>query len=554
MADRERLQASAPALAGVLGALVLVALGPAGPSCSRQVVQADSSTVPVAEGLRSPSPATKTPPRIETAPAPASSARPDPGLERRARALTGSFRAAITRWTEEARKRSHGKAGERNVRVAVAVHELGSGAELVALRADEPQRPASNLKLVTTAAALVLLGRDVEFVTPVDARGSLENGVLAGDLVLRAAGDPLWDPEGRGHIEGRLDELARRLRARGLREVQGDLVLDEGSFAEPGPGPSWPDPSQRWAEYCALSGGFSANGGVLCAEVQPRALGERARVEVHPSPHGLRSAYDVRTVAGTVVDVRVGATVSTVTVQGALGERKERYLAEFAHPDPVELFGTLLRSRLEANGIEIAGGLRRERGIAPGQRLAELRSPLSELLEPINAESKNGVADQLFLALGHTVAGEGTRAGGARAVRQALERLGLERDHLVQVDGSGLSRDNRISARAIAVLLERVLGSDPETARLYKGSLAVAGRKGTLEDRLRGTAAEGRVFAKTGWIAGTSALSGLCELPDGRSCVFSILVEYPSELSGLNSSCFKPLQDELALCLFEEAP
>ena len=108
-----------------------------------------------------------------------------------------------------------------------------------------------------------------------------------------------------------------------------------------------------------------------------------------------------------------------------------------------------------------------------------------------------------------------------------------------------------MTARAVTALLERVVGADAATARLYRDSLAVMGRKGTLEERLRGTVAEGRVFAKTGWIAGVSCLSGYAEPESGPRAVFSILIEYPSELGGLNTSCFKKLQDDLVLLLFE---
>ena len=93
--------------------------------------------------------------------------------------------------------------------------------------------------------------------------------------------------------------------------------------------------------------------------------------------------------------------------------------------------------------------------------------------------------------------------------------------------GSGLSRDNRVSARQLTALVEGVLARDPTSARVFRESLAVAGRSGTLEKRLRGTAAEGRVFAKTGWIRGTSALSGYVETLEGALLCFSILVEYP---------------------------
>jgi D-alanyl-D-alanine carboxypeptidase/D-alanyl-D-alanine-endopeptidase (penicillin-binding protein 4) len=120
----------------------------------------------------------------------------------------------------------------------------------------------------------------------------------------------------------------------------------------------------------------------------------------------------------------------------------------------------------------------------------------------------------------------------------------------VQVDGSGLSRDNRVSARQITALLAGVL--EQPVGRAFRDSLAVAGRAGTLEDRLRGTAAEGRVFAKTGWIAGASSLSGVLTTESGLDLVFSILVSYPPELGGLNQHCFKPLQDALVLRMVQD--
>ena len=544
MARRQRSRA--PAQAALIALLGLVA---ATAGCAPEVegAPAPDRSEPGLQPVETPV-LLAPPPTVPEAP------EPDPELVRRGERLTAAFRAKIARWTEEARKQSKGKADAGNVHVSVAVRELGSRHDLVLLRADEVRRPASNLKLVTTAAALVLLGRGATWVTPVEAVGAIRDGTLEGDLVVRAGGDPLCDPEGQGRVEERLDALAQQLHEGGLRRVIGALVLDEGTFADPAPGPAWPDPSQRWAEYCALSGGFSANGGVLHALVRAGRPGGEASIEVHPSPHGLKSDYGVRTEAGTAVDVRVGATATTATVRGRIGQGLGQYEAEFAHPDPVRHFGELLRAALRSAGIAVDGELRRERGVAHGVRLAELRSPLADCLAPINAESRNGIADQVFLSLGASVCGAGTREAGARAVAMALERLGVPASSIVQVDGSGLSRDNRVSARAIVALLERVLGADPETARLYRDSLAVAGQTGTLEDRLGGTHAEGRVHAKTGWIAGVSALSGLAEPEDGRPVVFSILVEYPSALSGLNSGVFKKLQDELVLELFEGDP
>jgi D-alanyl-D-alanine carboxypeptidase/D-alanyl-D-alanine-endopeptidase (penicillin-binding protein 4) len=115
----------------------------------------------------------------------------------------------------------------------------------------------------------------------------------------------------------------------------------------------------------------------------------------------------------------------------------------------------------------------------------------------------------------------------------------------VQVDGSGLSRDDRVCARQLTRLVEAVLARGGEGARLYRDALPVAGETGSLSDRMRSSPARGKVRAKTGWIGGTSALCGLVEPDAGRPLVFAILVSYP-DLPGLNSACFKPMQD--AIC------
>jgi D-alanyl-D-alanine carboxypeptidase/D-alanyl-D-alanine-endopeptidase (penicillin-binding protein 4) len=115
----------------------------------------------------------------------------------------------------------------------------------------------------------------------------------------------------------------------------------------------------------------------------------------------------------------------------------------------------------------------------------------------------------------------------------------------VQVDGSGLSRANRVTARQVAALIEAVLLQDERSAAVYRESLAVAGERGTLSDRMEHSPARGRVRAKTGFIDGTSALSGIADAADGRQFVFSILVNFPI-VQALNPSVWKPMQD--AVC------
>ena len=505
-----------------------------------------------------PDPGASAAPVVDEAPVVDDVARLVPAPQRVTRPATppwnGAIEARIARWKDEARRISAAVDSVDQITVGVCVDDLASGEELCAIGADTPLRPASNMKLVTTAAALVLLGPQFEFVTRFEAGGAVERGVLAGDLIVRAGGDPLVRRGPAEPIEGPLDAVARRLVADGLRRVRGDLVLDEGAFADPSPAPGWPDEKQRWAAYCALSGGFTVNGGVLEASVDPGAAGAKASVQVSPAAHGLKRRYDVDTVTKGPLEVLVGATRTTVTVRGRLPRDVGRYEAEFSFPDPVELFGSVLRSELERAGIQIDGSVLRRRHVPAGTPLATLHSPLVGVLEPINARSRNGVADQVLLTLGQAVTGEGTRSGGERAARGALRRLGVDAGGLVQVDGSGLSRENRASPRQIVSLLEAVLRGEDDTARLYRRSLAVAGERGTLADRMRDTPARGRVSAKTGWITGTSALSGVLETVGGRSLAFSILVSYPRQAGGLNTRCFKPMQDEIVTALVEGSP
>ncbi|MEQ1894791.1 MAG: D-alanyl-D-alanine carboxypeptidase, partial [Planctomycetota bacterium] len=370
MAHRRSSRTTAQA---ALAALLFVLAAACGTQAAAEVLAGDGA------GLagRAPVVAEVPPPRRE-----------DPTAAARAEKLTAAARALVGRYVEKARVESKGKAHGNNVRIAVCLRELGAERELVALRADAPQAPASNLKLVTTAAALILLGPGAEWVTPLESSARLVDGVLGGDLVLRASGDPLCDPAGDGAAEARVQAAARALAEAGVRRIAGDLVLDEGDFATPAPGPSWPDASQRWAEYCALAGGFSVNGGVLHARVEAGAVGKNASLAVHPRAHGLESSYGVKTVAGSAVDVRVGATATTATVKGTLGASLGQYEAEFAHPDPVLLFGAVLTDALRTAGITLDGALVRRRGVPRGKVLAELRSPLAGSLASITAESR----------------------------------------------------------------------------------------------------------------------------------------------------------------------
>ena len=463
------------------------------------------------------------------------------GVRTRDSALEGHVRELVASAVEQARTRTKGKVAPGEVHVAVHVREAGRGGELVALDAGRAMRPASNLKLFTTAAALCTLGPDWEFVTHLDSSAPVVNGQLQGDLVVRAAGDPFYDALAHGKVDFFFTKIARQLKAAGIESVAGALVLDESDFLEPGPGPSWPAANQFWAEHCALCGGFNVNAGCLTALVRPDKGLDAADVDVAPRWNGLKPKISVTTLARGRVDLRVQARNGELLVAGAIPRSVSEYEVRFASPDPVLAFGCAAIGALHEQGVRIEGPARRLRNAPAGRELAHLATPLLDLLGPINTDSNNVCADQVFLALGHAKGGGGTREGGARAVRAARERLHVPTAEYIQVDGSGLSRDDRVSAEMITALIESVLRLDPKVANAYVASLAVGGSTGTLEKR----GLDDHVRAKTGFIGGTSALSGLVVTRNGRKLVFSILVDYP-KFDGLNSSCWKPMQD--AIC------
>ncbi len=464
--------------------------------------------------------------------------------------LSQAVEAAVARALGRVRKASKNKVHGNNTLVSVMAVDARTGRILVQRLSEVPLVPASNLKLMTAAAALAELGAGGAFVTRFVTDAEVVNGVLEGDLVVRAGGDPLHDREGDGSLTAWLDPLAEAISAAGIERIQGALVLDEGDWLEPGPGPMWPAKSQYWRDYCGLAGGFTANGGCFRATVTPGAPGGSAGVVLRPRHHGLTRKGSVTT-GGKRVAVNVGANRSGVTVRGKIKAGSRPYVAEFSHPDPVELFGHAMVGGLFDRGIEIGEGYRRERGVVLGEaarEVAEIRTPITAVMRAILLDSNNPVADQLFLATGAAVEGSGTREAGAKAVRTALSRLGVSTRSLVQVDGSGLSKANLATAEQLAALVAAVIHQGGAMRSAILDSLPVAGRSGKLASRMRGTVAEGRVRAKTGWVKGASSLSGVAETAGGDEVVFSILVKYPL-VDGLNTAAWKPMQDEICVAL-----
>lgn len=469
--------------------------------------------------------------------------RIDPELGRRMQTRVETALAA-------AEREGAGRAPRARLEVGYAAVDLTTGVLIAERHGDRAFAPASNMKLATSLAALALLPADWSFTTPIEASGPLEGGVLRGDLIVRASGDPFYDHSDPGAGRARLDLLAGALRARGLARIDGRVLLDSGAWPDPGPAPGWPQPQGSWTASYALVSGFTLNGGQLSARIRTAQPGRRAAVDVRPGPSGLEERDDVLTTDDAAHDVRIGVVDArrSLSITGRLGARYGSFERAFRHPHPPLQFEAALMAALAGAGIEVRGGVQHVRGTPRGTELGRLESPWLDLLVPINTHSVNAVSDALFLALGNAHGGTPTRAAAEAAVRAALVSLGVPTAGFVQVDGSGLSRDNRATARQLVELLAAGMELGGERRAVLLDSLAVAGESGTLAGRMGRGPTAGRVRAKTGFLRGASALTGVVSGPDGGERVFAILVEYPP-LDGFNDRVWKPMQDDLVAML-----
>lgn len=437
--------------------------------------------------------------------------------------------------------------GWDRARFGVLVVSLDRGDTLFSLNPDLPLAPASNLKLYSTAAALYYLGPDFRYSTYLLADGPVENGVLQGDLVLYGTGDPAMSGRLLPGSTTALQALADTLASRGVREVTGDLVGDGSYFDSQWIGDGWKD-ADRMSWYAAPIGALGVAENMVTLRVTPGAAGAPARVSTSPETRELAVVNQVRTVAGSGASVQFAHGDQTIVVTGRIGRGHAGVVRGLPVTDPANYAAAVLRDLLANRGIAVRGRVREVEdptgsrvglarpsagGAEPPRVLAvHLSPPLSELITVTNHLSHNLFADALLKTVGRVALGEGTFAGGARAVQYFLEcETGADTARFRVVDGSGLSRFNRTTARNTIQLLDFMARSAEEEA--FRLSLPEAGDPRGLRRRMQATAAAGNLRAKTGTIQHVSSLSGYVRAADGERLAFSIIAnDIPSPARG----------------------
>jgi len=452
--------------------------------------------------------------------------------------------------------------------VGIKVASLDTGRVLFEANANKLLRPASNMKLYTVAAALDRLSPDYHFVTSVYARSKPDSaGTIRGDLTIYGRGDPsLAARFNNGNYFKGIDDLAARIVAAGVKRVEGDLVGDETYFtgAPYGSGWNWDD-LQWW--YGAEVSALTVNDNALDLSIKPgMQVGAPAIVTTGPPDPLLRIVNKVTTAPkGTRRDLSAYRSLASdeLEISGTIGLDDRGYSGGIGISRPALLFAYLLRASLAQQGVVIKG---KTRTISPAISNALAGPPVSGLVElttlqspPLSTiaaqtlkPSQNLYTELILRTLGKVVSTAPTlvsvdrtsETAGIEVVRAFLREAGVDATPLSLNDGSGLSRNDMITAEGTLQLLTYMRRH--RYAAAFRDALPIAGVDGTLRNRMKGTVAENNVRAKTGTLSSASSLSGFVTTAAGEELVFSIMVNNYPEGTNPPSVCIDPIAILLA--------
>lgn len=411
--------------------------------------------------------------------------------------------------------------------------------------------PASNLKLITTAAALSSLGPDFRFHTWLYGSGPVQHDTLRGDLYIRGSGDPTLS--GRFHDKDTTRDLRNwidSLKIRGIRYIQGDLIADANMFDQQRLGNGWEQNDLSYW-YAAEISALSFNDNCLNVLLLPGdSVRAPAKLLYSPNTKYVTVHNDVVTVdkdSVTHYDYHRNSGTNAIRFFGTVSMSEDTVRDAVTIHDPPMYTITVFSELLRAAGIGFSGRLRTIRYARDGvpgyhtmTRLADYRSPpLTEIIQVINKRSQNFYAEQLLKSLGYGVTGHGSFAGGLRAELEFLAGIGVDTEHLHLADGSGLSRRNLVSPYQLVTVLRHMYESEYRDP--YLASLPVAGQDASLNHRLLSPFTQDRVLGKTGYVGFVRTLSGFVRTLDGHPLIYSILVNNYTTATGV----INDLQDSL---------
>jgi serine-type D-Ala-D-Ala carboxypeptidase/endopeptidase (penicillin-binding protein 4) len=435
---------------------------------------------------------------------------------------------------------------DRN-QTAVSIISIPDGKSVFHYNAETPLLPASTMKIVTTAAALHHLGPEFRFHTQILHTGQRLGNMIQGDLVLRGGGDPKLTYEN-------LWRIVVQLKDSGINSISGNLIYDTSFFDELDRAPAWDEiRSQRAydAKLCALSLNFNT----INIHVAPTSPGQAARVWLEPAPEYIHIINETRTTSGrnNSISARRSEDESGRTyirVLGRLWQNSDTRTIRLNVLDPPRYAASSFRALLQQAGIELLGEtIYTNTSIRAKLLYTHSSEPLSLILKELNTYSNNFVAEQIIKTMAAKKYGSpGSHNHGLQLVADFLRDSGIHTRGLILADGSGLSRRNSFTTRAMTDLLAVVyprfdIGPD------FLASLRVMGADGAHSSRLASSEARGQVRAKTGTLNKVSTLAGYVPSQTGELYAYAFFLNNNS--CGPNTA--KKIEDNLVNAIYNYA-
>jgi D-alanyl-D-alanine carboxypeptidase/D-alanyl-D-alanine-endopeptidase (penicillin-binding protein 4) len=397
--------------------------------------------------------------------------------------------------------------------------DADSGRIIFRLNNDAAMIPASNMKLVTTAAAVHYLGSGYTFDTKI--------GLLGKDLVIVGGGDPLLaDPKNDSQpaqaANALMAQIVDVLRKTGIVAVD-NIIVDSSFFDDTRVHPAWPvDQLNQWYA-CEVAGlNFYDN----CVHVQVTRRGNSAVLSMTPENDYVHLVNQLQSISkgSSAVGAYRNSTPNKLLVKGKLNQEAG---FDVAIENPAGLFASVLKNTLKASGISVQGQFLQKsvKNNEPISYLIIVKTPIADVLKRCNTNSLGLAAECLV----KTISAENNpdRAGGQwlhglSLVARYLDSLGISKEEYVLDDGSGLSRNNRLSTQCLVAVLKDMYKS--KDAAMFMASLAVGGEDGTIDKYFQQAPYKGNIIGKTGYISGVRSFSGICRTSNG-DIIFSILTE-----------------------------
>lgn len=410
--------------------------------------------------------------------------------------------------------------------MSVLVQNMTTGEVIDEYRSDKVVPPASVMKLLTTAACLETMGPGFRFPTILEYTGSIENGVLYGDLYVHGGCDPSLGWEGKTAF---FTQWIKAVRAAGIKRIEGAIIADMTMLDGEAQNPGWlcEDAGNYYAPGIFALNYYGNTMNIVLKSGEPGTVATVMKTE--PQVDDIRFInrvrcdriqYDGAFVSGLPYSNErylTGAVPSNLGTFGVKGDL----------PNPGLLLARHFTAKLREAGIAVA----READYLPDynpllpkrhELYIHYSEPLSELIKETNINSNNLYAEALFRYLGTRYTLPGTIHNSQDLLRDYWRRRGVAVQNAIVKDGCGLAPQDAISAKAFVQLLTIMSRSKNQEA--WIASLPVSGKTGTLKSLCPGTALEGRIHAKSGTIAGTKNFAGYIDMPNGDTWVFAILI------------------------------